>query len=57
MWARRLGLRVTGVLGVLIEAKHRGLVTAVRPILDALGSAGFWLGEPLRKGILDAVRE
>ena len=55
--ARRLGLRVTGVLGVLIEAKHCGLVTAVRPILDALGSAGFWLGEPLRKVILDAVRE
>jgi predicted nucleic acid-binding protein len=55
--ARGLGLQVTGVLGVLIEAKARGLVSAVTPILDALVDAGFWLGEPLRKTILDAARE
>jgi predicted nucleic acid-binding protein len=55
--ARALGLQVTGVLGVLVEAKERGFVALVKPILDALGEAGFWLGEPLRRTILDAVRE
>ena len=48
---------MTRVLGVLAEAKDRGLVTAVKPIIDALGDAGFWLGEPLRRAILESVRE
>lgn len=55
--ARGPGLRVTGVLGVLVEAKSRGLVPLVSPILDALGDEGFWLSKSLRKTILDAVRE
>lgn len=55
--ARGLGLRVTGVLGVLVEAKSRGVLSGVRPVLDALVGQGFWLGEPLRRKILDAVRE
>lgn len=55
--ARGLGLQVAGVLGVLVEAKDRGLVTRVKPILDALDDAGFWLGESLPRAILDAVRE
>lgn len=34
--ANRLGLRITGVLGILVEAKHRNLVVAVKPLIDAL---------------------
>jgi hypothetical protein len=34
--ARRLGLRMTGILGVLLAAKRQSLVSAVRPILDRL---------------------
>ncbi len=44
--AQRLGLRVVGVVGVLLEAKARGLVKSVRPLLDDLRhKAGFYLSD------------
>lgn len=55
--ARALGLQVTGVLGVLVEAKYRGVVSSVRPILAAVSGEGFWLSESLRRTVLDAVGE
>lgn len=47
--ARGLGLHVTGLLGVLIEAKARGAVSAVGPLLDQLMAEGLWLSEEMRK--------
>jgi predicted nucleic acid-binding protein len=41
--ARTQGLAVTGTIGVLIEARARGLVPALRPELDRLRAAGLWL--------------
>jgi uncharacterized protein len=44
--AQRLGLRVIGVVGVLLDGKSRGALDAVRPLLDDLRQiAGFYLGE------------
>ncbi len=34
--AQHLGLHVTGTAGVLLEAKRRGHIAAVRPLLDEL---------------------
>lgn len=46
--ARHFGIRFTGVLGVLIEAKHRGIVQAIKPLMDALRDlAGFHVSEAL----------
>lgn len=36
--ARQLGLSLTGVLGVLLRAKNRGQIKAVKPEIDALKS-------------------
>lgn len=55
--ARGLGVPVTGLLGVLIEAKARGLVSAIRPLLDQLVAEGFWLSEAMRRVVLAAVGE
>ena len=45
--ARASGLNVTGLLGVVIQAKHAGLIDAAKPILDDLVSIGrFWVGLP-----------
>jgi len=45
-------------LGTLAEAKRLGLVTAVRPLLDALiHQAGFWVKPSLRDHVLSQVRE
>jgi uncharacterized protein len=39
--AKRLGLPVVGVLGVLLQGKRTGLIEAVRPSLDALVLARY----------------
>ena len=54
MVARTLGLHVTGSVGVLLRAKRRGLVTSIRPCLDAMRQHGIWIGEGLR---LQALRD
>ncbi len=52
------GLKFTGVIGILVEAKDRGLITAIRPLLDTLRSpVGFWIAEPLYQKILRVVGE
>lgn len=52
------GLRVTGLLGVLAEGKHRGLIPSCRPIIDELiDRAGFWIGDDLRNRYLRSLKE
>jgi hypothetical protein len=56
--AMELGLQVTGLLGVLAEAKSRGLISACGPILEEMiHLAGFWIGESLRARYLRAAGE
>jgi len=52
--ARRVGLRVTGVVGVLLEAKRRGEIPLVASHLHRLREAGFWLAHDL---VVQALRE
>ena len=56
--AARLNLGYIGLLGILVEAKHVGLVTEVKPLLDALvNQAGFWIAAPLYSSVLQLVDE
>lgn len=55
--ARELGVQVTGLLGVLIEAKARGAISAMAPLLDQLRAEGFWLSDAMQRNVLDAVWE
>lgn len=51
--AIRLGLPITGVLGILLVAKQRKLIPAVQPVMDALISqAGFRVSSQLYTEIL-----
>ncbi|MBI5568243.1 MAG: DUF3368 domain-containing protein [Chloroflexi bacterium] len=45
--ARRLGLNLTGTLGVLLRAKQQGLLPAVKPLIDQLRAGGIWLSDVL----------
>jgi predicted nucleic acid-binding protein len=45
--ARRMGVNVTGSVGVLIEAKRQGRVAAVRPVLEQMRTQGYWLSDEL----------
>ena len=54
----RLDLRFVGLLGVLIEAKHKGCISAVKPALDDLvAKAGFWVSQQLYARVLQAAGE
>jgi predicted nucleic acid-binding protein len=51
--ARHLGLRYTGLIGVLVEAKHKGVLSAVTPQLDELRNiAGFRISDALYVRVL-----
>jgi predicted nucleic acid-binding protein len=51
--AKRLGLNTMGVLGVLLLAKHKGLIKLVRPLLDSLREqAHFWVSQSLYQRVL-----
>jgi uncharacterized protein len=56
--AAERGLQVTGLLGVLAEAKARHLIHECRPILDQMiRVAGFWISEDLRTRYLVVLNE
>lgn len=56
--ASRLGLKFIGLLGVLLEAKHKGFVMRVKPILDELiAKAGFWVSGQLYNRVLYEIGE
>lgn len=56
--AERFSLRTVGVLGILLEAKAKGLLTALKPALEALRqTAGFYIGDDLCQQILELAQE
>jgi predicted nucleic acid-binding protein len=56
--ALRLGVRVTGVCGVILEAKVSGIVPSVKPLLQDLSDrAGFHLSSNVELQILRAAGE
>jgi predicted nucleic acid-binding protein len=56
--AERLGLHVVGVVGVLLEAKTKGVIDRMRPHLDALRqTAGFFLSESVYQRALVLANE
>ncbi|BAU10854.1 hypothetical protein LEP3755_13460 [Leptolyngbya sp. NIES-3755] len=56
--AMRVGLQVTGVLGILVAAKRNNLIQEVKPLLDALiERVGFWIDARLYAEVLQTVGE
>ncbi len=56
--ARQMGLRSTGTLGVVIDAKHQGIIDTVRPVVDLLREqANFWLSDAVYEAFLQSAGE
>ena len=56
--AQRMGLPITGIIGLLIESKQQGFIQHVKPELDALmAKAGFWVDQSLYHQVLQYVGE
>ncbi len=46
-YAQRIGLQVTGTIGVLLLAKERGLIDAIKPLIMELRTRGLYLSSVL----------
>ncbi len=55
--AREKGLSVIGTLGILIEARERGIIPSVRRELDHLIESGMWIDEAFYHRILQEFGE
>jgi uncharacterized protein len=55
--AIRQGIAVLGSLTILREAKTRGIIPRVTPILDELIAAGMYISEPLSEAFLRQLDE
>jgi len=56
--AANYGLSVTGLLGVLLQAKRNGLIEAVKPVIDELiEEADFWVSSQVYATVLQTAGE
>jgi predicted nucleic acid-binding protein len=55
--ARNFGVATIGTVGVLVLAKQKAYIEAVKPLLDQLTSSGYFLGESLIASALVAAGE
>ncbi len=56
--ATNYGLQVTGLLGVLVQAKHNNLIPSVKPLLNQLiEQADFRVSDQLYAAILTMANE
>lgn len=56
-FAQRLGLPLTGTMGVLLLAKENGLVAEIAPLIDQLQEAGLYLTPELVSAVLSFAGE
>lgn len=45
--ARKIGVAVTGLVGLLLLAKERGLIGGVSPLFEDLRQAGYWISDEI----------
>lgn len=51
------GITVTGTGGILLQCKKAGHISAIRPLLEQMRAAGYFLSERLIVGICQAANE
>ncbi len=56
-FALQLGLKITGTLGILIEAKLEGHVSSIKPILELIKQTNFRISDRLELLILKKTGE
>jgi predicted nucleic acid-binding protein len=55
--AARLGLSITGTVGLLIKAKQAGVIPALKPLLELLQHNNFHIGKELVEEALRLANE
>ena len=57
MIADKYGVKIVGILGVLIQAKQKGLILLVKPYIEKLIDVGFRLDPKLIQKVLEKLGE
>ena len=55
--AKKMGIKITGILGVIIKAKEIGLIKKVAPLIEKLEKVDFRISKTLKENILRRVGE
>jgi len=55
--AKKLGIKITGILGVMIRAKEMGLINRIKPLIEKLERVDFRISGRLKNQILERVGE
>jgi len=55
--AKRSGLNITGTIGLLLDAKKRGKITYIKPLLDRLKEDGIYISKNLYDNALSQSSE
>jgi len=56
-FAEKHGVKIVGILGILIQAKQKNLIDQVRPAILKLREIGFWIKPSLANRVLGALEE
>lgn len=51
------GLRITGLLAFLVQAKEKGIIKRVKPLMDRLREKGFFINEDLYQDVIQKAVE
>lgn len=55
--AMKRGLRITGLIGILARAKENGILPAVRPVVQELEAASFYISEDILIALYERTGE
>ena len=55
--AKELGIEITGTLGVLLNAKQKGIINSIKPIIDKINTTNFRLSENIINQVLFLANE
>jgi predicted nucleic acid-binding protein len=56
-FAIQLGIKITGTIGIMVEAKNAGIINAVKPLLIKIKKTNFRISEELERQILNKAGE
>lgn len=55
--AERLGINITGTIGVIVKAKLQGIIPSIKPILEKIKKTDFRLSPAIEHSALLAAKE
>jgi predicted nucleic acid-binding protein len=55
--ARRLGISITGTVGILVRAKRSGIIPSLKPLLSKLEVNQFYISNVLKEEALRLANE